>query len=177
MNPWRRYRRIVVGSHRQHDWTSAVLNLRPCQNSTNGRVADTVATSERRHSQCSDEGWRSATRTLMITRLGDRLTRDLRICVTPNWIPEVVDPLWSAEFHDLPDNFGSNPPFGWGHASVFDMRRTGAFLNDQLTNDLLHAVDAFPHTQTSGLVAAFASTHDGEATRCQVNALGIRRWT
>jgi hypothetical protein len=115
------------------------------------------------YSQCSDDGWRSVTRTLVITRLGDRLTRDLRICVAPNWIPEVVDPLWSAEFHDFPDNFGSNPPFGWGHSSVFDMRRTGAFLNDQLTNDLLHAVDAFPHTQTSGLVAAFASTHDGEA--------------
>jgi hypothetical protein len=35
--------------------------------------------------------------------------------------------------------------------------------DDQLTDDLLHAVDAFPHTQTAGLVATFASTHDGEA--------------
>ncbi|GAA3061114.1 hypothetical protein GCM10010464_26860 [Pseudonocardia yunnanensis] len=43
------------------------------------------------------------------------------------------------------------------------MTRTVAFLRDQPTDHLLHAVEAFPHLERYGLLSSFASTRHGEA--------------
>jgi len=44
-----------------------------------------------------------------------------------------------------------------------ELKRTGAFLRDQLSNYLLHAVDVFPYTATPGLNASFAAVPAGGA--------------
>jgi NACHT N-terminal Helical domain 7 len=119
------------------------------------------------YGQCTEEGWQSVVVTLTITRLGDRSNRDLQIgsALSREWAPEPINPLWSVVKNDPRDRFfDGSPPFGWAINSTNHLQLTGAFLHDQLTNHLLHAIDAIPIGQ-HGFVNSYASTRrTGEAT-------------
>ena len=112
------------------------------------------------YAQCSQEGWHTLTQTVRIARLGDRRDRDLQInAPSPGWLPEPIDPLWSAQ---LPDDVIA-PPFGWG-SNMDDLKRTGAFLHDQLSDHLVHPVEVLPYAASApGLSASFAALPAGGA--------------